>query len=96
VVGTRGTLLWDGAERFDAHVVNGDDGFLRPLAELEVLPAPDDAHIHGHASVIADFIDAVTAGRQPETAGEDNIKSLAMVFGAIESARRHARVPVEI
>jgi predicted dehydrogenase len=96
VVGTRGTLLWDGAERFDAHVVNGDDGFLRPVAELEVLPAPDDAHIHGHASVIADFIDAIAAGRAPETAGEDNIKSLAMVFGAIESARRHARVPVEI
>jgi predicted dehydrogenase len=96
VVGTRGTLLWDGAERFDAHVVNGDDGFLRPLAELEVLPAPDDTRVHGHASVIADFIDAVTAGHAPETAGEDNIKSLAMVFGAIESARRRARVPVEI
>jgi predicted dehydrogenase len=96
IVGTRGTLLWDGAERFDAHVVNGDEGFLRPIAELEVLPAPDDAHVDGHASVIADFLDAIAAGRAPETAGEDNIKSLAMVFGAIESARRHARVPVEI
>jgi predicted dehydrogenase len=96
IVGTRGTLLWDGAERFDAHVVNGEDGFLRPIAEVEVLPAPDDAHVHGHASVITDFLDAIDAGRQPETAGQDNIKSLAMVFGAIESARRHARVPVDI
>lgn len=95
VVGTRGTLLWDGHDRFDAHIVNGDDGFLRPVAELEVLPAPDDARVNGHASVIADFLDAIASGRQPETAGEDNIKSLAMVFGAIESARRHARVPVE-
>lgn len=96
IVGTRGTLLWDGADHFEAHVVNGDEGFQRPLAELEVLPAPDDAHVHGHASVIADFLDAVETGRQPETAGEDNIKSLAMVFGAIESARLGARVPVEI
>ena len=40
--------------------------------------------------------DAIEAGRAPETAGDDNIKSLAMVFGAIESARRGARVPVEI
>jgi predicted dehydrogenase len=96
VIGTRGTLLWDGNDHFEAHVVNGDEGFLRPLAELEVLPAPDDAHVHGHASVITDFLDAIDAGRQPETAGEDNIKSLAMVFGAIESARRGARVPVEI
>jgi predicted dehydrogenase len=96
VVGTRGTLLWDGHERFEAHVVNGNAGFLRPLAELEVLPPLDDARVHGHASVIADFIGAVEDGHRPETAGEDNIKSLAMVFGAIESARLHARVPVEI
>jgi hypothetical protein len=37
-----------------------------------------------------------TTGRPPETAGEDNIKSLAMVFGAIDSARRGARVPVQV
>lgn len=96
VVGTRGTLLWDGADRFDAHVVSGGDGFLRPVAEVEVLPAPDEAQTHGHASVISDFLDAIDEGRQPETAGEDNIKSLAMVFGAIESARRQARVAVQI
>jgi predicted dehydrogenase len=96
VVGTRGTLLWDGADRFDAHVVSGEDGFLRPVAEVEVLPAPDEAQTHGHASVISDFLDAIDEGRQPETAGEDNIKSLAMVFGAIESARRQARVAVQI
>ena len=96
VVGSRGTLLWDGAERFDAHVVSGSDGFRRPVAEVEVLPAPDEGQTHGHASVISDFLDAIAAGRQPETAGEDNIKSLAMVFGAIESARRQARVPVQV
>lgn len=96
VVGTRGTLLWDGADRFDAHVVSGEDGFLRPVAEVEVLPPPDEAQTQGHASVIIDFLDAIDHGRQPETAGEDNIKSLAMVFGAIESARRQARVAVQI
>lgn len=96
IVGTRGTLLWDGADRFDAHVLNGDTGFLRPVAELEVLPPPDEAQVHGHASVINGFIDAIESGGQPETAGDDNIKSLAMVFGAIESARARARVSVEI
>lgn len=95
IIGTRGTLLWDGADRFDAHVLNGDTGFLRPLAGLEVLPPPDDAQTHGHASVIADFLDAIAEGRAPETSGADNIKSLAMVFGATESARRQARVPVD-
>ncbi|MEO7221964.1 MAG: Gfo/Idh/MocA family oxidoreductase [Devosia sp.] len=95
-IGTRGTLLWDGYDHFEAHVVNGDEGFHRPLADLDVLPAPDAAHTEGHASVIADFLDAIESGSQPETSGEDNIKSLAMVFGAIESARRGARVQVEV
>jgi hypothetical protein len=34
----------------------------------------------------------VETGRTPETAGADNIKSLAMVFAAIESARTRQRV----
>jgi predicted dehydrogenase len=91
IIGTRGTLLWDGAERFEAHVVDGTEGFHRPLAGLEVPPPDDDAQTHGHASVISDFIDAIEHGTAPETVGSDNIKSLAMVFAAIESARTHTR-----
>jgi predicted dehydrogenase len=91
IVGTRGTLLWDGAEGFEAHVVNGDSGFSRPLVEVKV-PAPaNDSQTHGHQSVISEFIDAIDTGRCAETDGADNIKSLAMVFGAIESARTHQR-----
>jgi predicted dehydrogenase len=95
IIGTRGTLLWDGAERFEAHVVAGTEGFHRPLADLEVLPAANDSQTHGHASVIAEFVNAVETGRSPETVGSDNIKSLAMVFGAIESARTGTRVKVQ-
>lgn len=91
IIGTRGTLLWDGAEHFAAHVVDGAEGFHRPLAELQVPPPPDDAQTRGHASVIADFVDAIERGTAPETVGSDNIKSLAMVFAAIESARTRTR-----
>ena len=94
IIGTRGTLLWDGAERFEAHVVDGDTGFHRPLAAIEVPPPTDLAQTHGHASVIAEFIDSIETGRRPETAGSDNINSLAMVFAAIESARTHTRQPI--
>ncbi|MEP7240104.1 MAG: Gfo/Idh/MocA family oxidoreductase [Devosia sp.] len=96
IVGTRGTLLWDGAERFEANVVDGDSGFFRPLQPIEVPPPADAAETHGHASVIADFLDAIESGRSPETAGDDNIKSLAMVFGAIESARAGQRVAIKL
>ncbi len=96
IVGTRGTLLWDGAEKFEAHVVNGYEGFLRPLAELEILPPTDPGQTHGHASVIEEFIGSIEGARMPETAGADNIKSLSMVFGAIESARTQTRQTIQI
>src|SRR3569832_789020 len=92
IVGTTGTLLWDGAERFAARAVAGDSGFLRPLRDVAVPPPPHPAQTHGHASVIAAFLDAIETGRSPETVGRDNIKSLAMVFAAIESARTRQRV----
>jgi predicted dehydrogenase len=92
VIGTIGTLLWDGADRLEAHAVAGDTGFLRPLRDVAVPAVPSPAQTHGHRSVIAEFLDAIETGRTPETAGSDNIKSLAMVFAAIESARTHNRV----
>ena len=52
--------------------------------------------IGGHLGVIRDFVAAVGSGSPPETAGTDNIKSLAMVFGAIESAEAGRRVEIAI
>jgi predicted dehydrogenase len=92
IVGTRGTLLWDGYDHFEAHQVSGDTGFFRPLEMLDIPDMPDTTKTEGHASVIADFLAAIEAGTEPETAGSDNIKSLAMVFAAIESARLGQRV----
>jgi len=94
IVGTKGTLLWDGEDRFEANVLAGDEGFFRPLAALEVPPPDDPGQTLGHPSVLAEFLSALEQGRPPETVGSDNIKSLAMVFGAIESARSRARVEI--
>lgn len=94
VIGTKGTLLWDGADHFEARAVDGDTGFFRDLKDIEVPPPADMDQTHGHASVIADFLAAIVSGRPPETASTDNIKSLAMVFAAIESARTGQRIPI--
>lgn len=94
IVGTKGTLLWDGYDKFEAHQVAGTEGFFRDLQPLNIPEMPDDSKTEGHASVIADFLDAIEAGSAPETVGSDNIKSLAMVFGAIESARLKQRVQI--
>jgi predicted dehydrogenase len=91
VIGTRGTLIWDGNEGLEASRVSGDEGFLRPLEPVEVPPLGEPL-IEGHAGVIADFVSAVRGRRQPLTPGADNIRSLAMVLAAIESAETGRRV----
>ena len=96
IIGTKGTLLWDGEENFQARVVAGDTGFFRDLEDLEVPALASDEQTHGHASVIADFLSAIESGQAPETAGSDNINSLAMVLAAIESARTGQRVSIQV
>jgi len=96
IIGSNGSVLWDGADKFEARVVDGEEGFFRPLREIELPPPPDAGQTHGHASVLSEFVDAIEAGRTPETAGTDNIKSLAMVFAAIDSAATQQRVPIAV
>ncbi|WP_171015879.1 Gfo/Idh/MocA family oxidoreductase [Devosia sp. FKR38] len=95
IVGTKGTLTWDGGDAFVANVVAGDTGFFRDLKPIDVPEPADIDQTHGHASVLADFLDAIVSGRAPETVGSDNIKSLAMVFAAIESGKTKQRVLIE-
>jgi predicted dehydrogenase len=92
IIGTKGTLLWDGADSFQTGVVAGSEGFFRPIEAIDVPQPANEAQTYGHASVIADFLKAIQTGTKPETVSNDNINSLAMVFAAIESARTKQRV----
>jgi predicted dehydrogenase len=94
ITGTRGTVLWDGADQFDAHRVAAAEGFLREQEEISVPNTVNVSETEGHASVIRAFLDAVETGTPPETRAEDNIRSLAMVMAAIESARTGQRVMI--
>lgn len=95
IIGTRGTLIWDGLDGYKVHVVTGTEGFSRALTEVPILPPTDASQTEDHTSVIRAFLDALDHGHAPETAGTDNIRSLAMVFGAIESATRQQRVLIK-
>lgn len=87
IVGSKGMLTWDGEESFKAAVTGNEPGLLHGFTPVEVPPPAREEETHGHASVIADFLNAIRTGRDPETVSHDNIKSLAMVLGAIESAK---------
>jgi predicted dehydrogenase len=94
LVGSKGMLTWDGDEIFHAAVSGSEPGLLHGFAPVEV-PGPEhDEETHGHASVIASFVEAIQTGKRPETVSSDNIRSLAMVLGAIESAKTGKRVEI--
>ena len=93
-VGTKGSVLWDGAGAFKAQAVVSTGKFLSECKDQPV-SIPDTPKRDGHAGCIRDFIECVRAGRVPETSGPDNIKSLAMVFGAIQSAGTGRRIVIK-
>lgn len=91
-VGEYGSVHWDGDRSIRAETVAGEGGFHRPVAAHEVV-VPDTPP-DGISGSLRDFLDALDTGGTPMGECHDNIKSLAMVFAAIESARSGERVPV--
>jgi predicted dehydrogenase len=80
----RGDVWWTsrdlaGSEDGERVVVRGAGGVERRLP-LPVLPLVDQA------GSLAELLDAVRAGRQPESSGRENLGSLALALAAIESA----------
>ena len=92
IVGERGTLLYDHDRDPVGEIVAGDDGFSRPLAPLTVAEATvEKGGMHGGLDEMLRFL---RTGEMPQTECHDNIKSLAMVFAAMDSARARARLEV--
>jgi predicted dehydrogenase len=97
IVGKKGSLIWDGFDDLRAEATTKvRDGLFDKVEPIAVPPLDPADRVGGHLGVIQDFIAAITNGGEPETTGTDNIKSLAMVFGAIESAETGRRVPITI
>lgn len=87
--GTRGTALWDGES---APTVDAEAGIGAHAPEPD--PYPGRARYTGLAEGLAEFVAALRGGPLPQGECHDNIRSLAMVTAALESARTGIRVPV--
>lgn len=95
IVAERGSLIWDGSDALKVEVVvPGRDGIIDKTQAIDVPPLDPADRVGGHLGIIQDFMRAIETGIEPETRGTDNIKSLAMVFGAIESAETGRRVAI--
>jgi predicted dehydrogenase len=93
-VGAGGTATWDGHRAIHAERVVQASGFHSSFEKIDATPAEG---IAGHiAGSLRDFLNALETGCTPMGECHDNIKSLAMVFGAIESARTGQRVRINV
>ncbi|MBN9396962.1 MAG: hypothetical protein BGO39_03115 [Chloroflexi bacterium 54-19] len=95
IVGPNGSLKWDGGQGFSAKVVAQPGGFRSELNEVQVPEVPSAGRDSGHASIIAEMVECIRTGQTPETVCIDNLKSLAMVLAAVESAEQGRRVEVK-
>src|SRR6266545_1720253 len=57
---------------------------ISPQTDLMAVTDPQA----GQDAALAEFVDAIAQGRAAETSVEDNLKSVAMVFAAIDAAHQ--------
>ena len=97
-VGTHGALTWDGADQIRLEIVGEGkrEDLFDPLQPVDPPPSAPEDRVGGHFGVLSDFVAAVRGGGEPETVGHDNIRSLAMVLGAIQSAEAGRRIDIVI
>ena len=95
VVGSRGSILWDGAAGIQAQALKqgGKHGFFSEMANVPVQIEPME-HT-AHAALIRDYVQCLQARRMPMTTCEDNIKSLAMVMAAVESRKTGKKIEIK-
>lgn len=93
LTGTKGTMLVEDDKAPFGEVVTGvKSGFTRPLKPLKTVSSPlKQTTMHG---ALREMLAYLRTGKMPQTPCQDNIKSLAMVFAAMQSARAGKRVPV--
>jgi predicted dehydrogenase len=91
-IGDHGTLLYDHDQEPRGQIVAGKTGFHRPLQDVKV--APPRVKFFGMHGALREMLRFLRTGHKPQTECHDNIKSLAMVFAAIESNKKGTRVPV--
>ena len=96
IIGTKGTICWDGLEDIRGEYVAKAEGFFYECQGFAPTEEPDPIETRGHFSVMSQFVRNIQEGIPAETRSADNIQSLAMVLGAIESANAGQRIPIAV
>lgn len=92
IIGTDGAIIWDGDDEIECEVSGKSDKWLKPVNAVKIPKKYERKSIGGHNGCINAFFEAIRSGRKPMTYCADNIKSLAMVHGAIKSDAQGRRI----
>ncbi|MFH5186501.1 Gfo/Idh/MocA family protein [Paenibacillus sp. TAB 01] len=92
VNGSQGTAIWDGASPPFAEVAvpQQEPAFTRTFERIEADLSWQGKQ--GHHGCLDEMFAALSEGRKPETNCTDNIKSMAMVYGALQSAKEGRKI----
>lgn len=92
ITGSKGTAIWDGTNAPYCEVVvdNDTNQFIYETRRVEAVSLWNGRE--GHIGCLDEMFNALLEGRKAETDCADNIKSMAMVFGALESARKGQKI----
>ncbi|GMV37741.1 MAG: dehydrogenase [Fimbriimonadales bacterium] len=92
VIGTKGTMLYEANADPVGEVALPGSGFERKRKAVH--PPKVVVKYEGFHGALSEMLTYLRKGTLPQTECHDNIKSLAMVFAAIESAKRKRRIPI--
>jgi predicted dehydrogenase len=92
-VGDSGSAVWDGFDGVKGSSVAERGGFHSTMEEHG--ESIEEGVPSGIAGSLRDFLNALKTGAAPMGECHDNIRSLAMVFGALESSRTGKRVRIQ-
>lgn len=92
ITGAKGSAIWDGEAEVYAEIARTSTS-QKLISEIE--------HVNGnlawngregHAGCLDEMFAALSENRKAETDCEDNIQSMKMVFGAIESSKKEKKI----
>lgn len=98
IVGDKGTAMWDGQGLPYAEVLapgSQEGKFIRDYVRIDSEPDTTEGAATGHNGCLDEMFLALEQGRLAETDCRDNRYSMAMVLGALESAKTGRKVILE-
>ncbi|MEN6302864.1 MAG: Gfo/Idh/MocA family oxidoreductase [Armatimonadia bacterium] len=90
IIGDKATILYEQDAEPHGQVVVGQEGFNFPLRDAVI--ADTDVPAPGQHGALKEMLEYLRTGKLPQGECHDNLKSLAMVFGVIESNKKGRRV----